>query len=61
MPGNVIRGIRRGLKEALAFAKNEARAGDYRVHMPAHIDGQAIRQKQASTPTQLVGMQRKSR
>ena len=49
MSGKVAQSIRRGLKEALAYAKKEARAADYRVHIPADIDVKAIREKLALT------------
>ena len=54
MRGKVAQGIRRGLKEALAYAKKEARTADYRVHIPADIDVKAIREKLALTQTQFA-------
>ena len=38
MSSKVAQSIRRGLTQALAYAKNEARASDYRVHIPADIN-----------------------
>jgi putative transcriptional regulator len=35
--------IRRGLEEAVAYARGEAKQSDYRVHVPAVIDVRAIR------------------
>jgi putative transcriptional regulator len=54
MSGKVAQSIRRGLKEALAYAKKEARAAHYRVHIPADIDVKAIREKLALTQTQFA-------
>jgi len=36
--------IRRGLEEALAYAKGAAAAGAYGVHVPERVDVKAIRQ-----------------
>lgn len=46
--------IRRGLAQAVAYAKQEARAADYRVHIPVDIDVKAIRGKLALTQTQFA-------
>jgi len=54
MSSKVARSIRRGLTQALAYAKQEARAADYRVHIPADIDVKAIREKLALTQTQFA-------
>ena len=54
MSGKVARIIRRGLTQALAYAKQEARTADYRVHVPADIDVRAIREKLALTQTQFA-------
>lgn len=54
MSGKVARIIRRGLTQALAYAKQEARTADYRVHIPADIDVRAIREKLALTQTQFA-------
>ncbi len=39
----VAAGIRRGLQEAVAYAKGEADKRAYRVHVPEQIDVKAIR------------------
>ena len=39
MSNKVAHSIRRGLTQALAYAKREAREADYRVHVPAEING----------------------
>jgi putative transcriptional regulator len=41
----VAKGIRRGLQEALAYARGEADPADYRVHVPRDVDVRAIRSK----------------
>ncbi len=41
--------IRRSLKEAVAYARGEANAGDYRVHVPVAIDVRAIRDRLGMT------------
>jgi putative transcriptional regulator len=41
----VANSIRRGLDEALAYAKGEVDERRYRVHVPARIDVRAIRAK----------------
>lgn len=41
--------IRRGLEQALRYAKAERPSRSYRVHIPAHIDVKAIRKKQGLT------------
>jgi putative transcriptional regulator len=41
--------IRSGLEEAVAFAKGEADARKYRVHVPREIDVRAIRTKLGMT------------
>ena len=50
----VAHSVRRGLKQALAYAKHGARAADFRVHVPAAIDVKAIREKLALTQTQFA-------
>ena len=52
--GKVSRSIRKGLVQALTYAKGEARAVDYRVHIPADIDVKAIREKLNLTQTQFA-------
>jgi putative transcriptional regulator len=54
MSSKVARSIRRGLTQALAYAKHEAREADYRVHVPAEIDGRAIREKLGLTQAQFA-------
>ena len=47
--------IRRGLGEAVAYAKGEADAKAYRVHVPEVIDVKAIRTKLAMTQEEFAG------
>jgi len=47
--------IRRGLEEAVAYARGEAKQGRYRVHVPAEIDVQAIRNKLGMTQEEFAG------
>jgi len=47
--------IRRGLEEAIAYARSEAKAGAYRVHVPARIDVRAIRMKLGMTQEEFAG------
>lgn len=54
MSSKVAQSIRRGLAQAVAYAKQEARTADYRVHIPADIDVKAIRGKMALTQTQFA-------
>ena len=49
------RSIRRGLKEALAYAKGEAAASSYRVHVPPNVDVKAIRTKLGMTQEEFAG------
>lgn len=49
MSKRVADSIRRGLEEAVAFAKGEADARKYRVHVPEQIDVRAIRTKLGMT------------
>jgi len=60
MSGKVAQSIRRGLRQALAYAKQEGRSADYRVHIPTDIDVKAIREKLALTQTQFAGLLRYS-
>ncbi len=46
--------IHRGLEEALAYARGEAKASDYRVHVPAVIDVRAIRAKLGMTQEEFA-------
>jgi len=45
MKRSVAKDIRRGLKEALAYARGEVDTSEYRVHVPHDIDVRAIRTK----------------
>ena len=47
--------IRRGLEEAVAYAKGEANAKAYRVHVPQTIDVKAIRAKLGMTQEAFAG------
>ena len=47
--------IRRGLEEAVAYARGEAKESDYRVHVPALIDVRAIRTKLGMTQEEFAG------
>jgi putative transcriptional regulator len=47
--------IRRGLEEAVAYAKGKADAKAYRVHVPETIDVKAIRAKLALTQEEFAG------
>jgi len=46
--------IRRGLEQALAYARGEARDSDYRVHVPGEIDVRAIRTKLGMTQEEFA-------
>jgi putative transcriptional regulator len=41
--------IRKGLEEAVEYAKGRAPKKDYRVHVPQHVDVKAIRTKLGMT------------
>ncbi len=41
--------IRKGLEQAVRYAKSHASKKGYRVHVPAHIDVKAIRRKLGMT------------
>lgn len=47
--------IRRGLEQAIDYAKGEANAKAYRVHVPDVIDVKAIRTKLALTQEEFAG------
>jgi putative transcriptional regulator len=47
--------IRRGLEQALAYAKREADESRYRVHVPRRIDVRAIRQRLGMTQQEFSG------
>jgi putative transcriptional regulator len=51
----VANGIRRGLQQALAYARGEADARRYRVHVPVHVDVRAIRRKLGMTQGEFAG------
>ncbi|HXQ51077.1 MAG TPA: helix-turn-helix domain-containing protein [Stellaceae bacterium] len=46
--------IRRGLEEALAYARGEAEKSKYRVHVPRRIDVRAIRTKLGMTQEEFA-------
>lgn len=41
--------IRKGLEQAISYAKGRASRKAYRVHVPAHVDVRAIRRKLGMT------------
>jgi len=47
--------IRRGLEEAVSYARGQADAEAYRVHVPEAIDVKAIRAKLAMTQEEFAG------
>ncbi|SFU36200.1 putative transcriptional regulator [Nitrosomonas eutropha] len=47
--------IRRGLREAVAYAEGKADATAYRVHVPERIDVKAIRAKLDMTQEEFAG------
>lgn len=47
--------IRRGLREAVAYAEGKADATAYRVHVPERIDVKAIRAKLGMTQEEFAG------
>jgi putative transcriptional regulator len=47
--------IRRGLKEAVAYAEGKADARAYRVHVPGDIDVKAIRTRLGMTQEEFAG------
>ena len=51
----VAESIRRGLKEALAYADGTADASRYGIHIPANIDVKAIRTKLKMTQEEFAG------
>jgi putative transcriptional regulator len=54
MNGKVAQSVRRGLRQALAYARREARQADYRGHVPAEFDVRAIREKLGLTQAQFA-------
>ena len=55
MSRRVADSIRRGLEEAVAYARGEADIGRYRVHVPQAIDVKAIRTKLGMTQEEFAG------
>jgi putative transcriptional regulator len=51
----VAKSIRRGLEQALAYARGEADDSKYRVHVPYRIDVRAIRTKLRMTQEEFAG------
>jgi len=51
----VAKSIRRGLEEAVAYARGEADARKYRVHVPQRIDVRAIRTRLGMTQQEFAG------
>jgi putative transcriptional regulator len=47
--------IQRGLKEAVAYARGDARERDYRVQVPVRIDVRAIRAKLGVAQAEFAG------
>ena len=54
MIGTVAESIRRGLEEAVAYARGEADEGRYRVHVPERVDVRAIRSKLGITQEEFA-------
>jgi putative transcriptional regulator len=52
--GKAADSIRRGLDQALAYAKDEADRSEYRVHVPRNVDVKAIRAKLGLTQEQFA-------
>ncbi len=53
--GKVADSIRRGLEEAVAYARGGAKESDYKAHVPALIDVRAIRTKLGMTQQEFAG------
>ena len=51
----VAESIRRGLEEAVAYAKGKADGRRYRLHVPQRIDVRAIRAKLGMTQEEFAG------
>jgi putative transcriptional regulator len=51
----VAHSIRRGLEEAVAYARGEAKGRAYRVHVPAMVDVRVIRTKLGMTQAEFAG------
>lgn len=54
MSKEVSDSIRRGLEQALAWAKGEADESTYRVHVPAEVDIKAIRNRLGFTQVEFA-------
>jgi len=54
MSSNVADSIRRGLEEAVAYARGEADERRYRVHVPERIDVKAIRTRLGMTQEEFA-------
>lgn len=46
--------ILKGLEEAAAFVESRAEKGDYRVHVPGHVDVKKIRKKLKLTQAEFA-------
>jgi putative transcriptional regulator len=46
--------IRRGLEQAIAYARGDAKESEYRVHVPREIDVRAIRTKLGLTQEEFA-------
>ncbi len=55
MSKTTVQSIRRGLDQALAYARHEADPRAYRVHVPKDVDVRAIRLKLGMTQEQFAG------
>jgi putative transcriptional regulator len=53
--GKVADSIRRGLKEAVAYAHGTANEDAYRIHVPALVDVRAIRTRLGMTQQEFAG------
>ena len=51
----VANSIRRGLEEAVAYARGEANVEAYRIHVPKRVDVRAIRTKLGMTQEEFAG------
>ena len=55
MSKTVAKSIRRGLEEAVAYARGRADMRKYRVHVPQRIDVRAIRARLGMTQQEFAG------
>ncbi len=53
--GKVADSIRRGLEEAVTYARGDAKDDAYRVHVPTRINVRAIRTKLGMTQEEFAG------